>query len=68
VPRAQFAVSAARDSIDRVTNSNTESVPVAEVPAEFSDAVVFLDIREDDEWEQGHATIPPLTLTASNPT
>lgn len=38
-----------------MTNSNSESVPVAEVPAEFSDAVVLLDIREDDEWEQGHA-------------
>lgn len=50
-----FAVSAGRDSIDNVTNPASESVPVTEVPAELSDAVVFLDVREDDEWELGHA-------------
>lgn len=28
---------------------------VAELPAAFGDAVVLLDVREDDEWERGHA-------------
>lgn len=28
---------------------------VTEVPAEFDGSVVLLDVREDDEWQQGHA-------------
>ena len=31
------------------------SVPVGEVPAELYDSVVLLDVREDDEWADGHA-------------
>ncbi|MGE0219243.1 rhodanese-like domain-containing protein [Mycolicibacterium sp.] len=30
-------------------------VPVAELPSTFDDAVVLLDVREDDEWRRGHA-------------
>ncbi|MGA8545375.1 MAG: rhodanese-like domain-containing protein [Mycobacterium sp.] len=28
---------------------------VADLPAEFGPAVVLLDVRENDEWRQGHA-------------
>ena len=28
---------------------------IAEVPASFDDGVVLLDVREDDEWQRGHA-------------
>ena len=28
---------------------------IADVPATFDDAVVLLDVREDDEWQRGHA-------------
>jgi rhodanese-related sulfurtransferase len=28
---------------------------VTEVPTEFDRSVVLLDVREDDEWQQGHA-------------
>lgn len=31
------------------------SIAAADVPGEFNDDVVLLDIREDDEWELGHA-------------
>lgn len=30
------------------------SVPAAEVPAELSGSVILLDVREDDEWADGH--------------
>lgn len=29
--------------------------PVSGLPAEFGDAAVLLDVREDDEWQRGHA-------------
>jgi rhodanese-related sulfurtransferase len=28
---------------------------VADVPVTFDEAVVLLDVREDDEWQRGHA-------------
>jgi rhodanese-related sulfurtransferase len=28
---------------------------VAELPAEFGPGTVLLDVREDDEWQRGHA-------------
>jgi queuine tRNA-ribosyltransferase len=28
---------------------------VKDVPLEFGDSVVLLDVREDDEWQRGHA-------------
>jgi rhodanese-related sulfurtransferase len=28
---------------------------IGDVPANFDDAVVLLDVREDDEWQRGHA-------------
>jgi rhodanese-related sulfurtransferase len=28
---------------------------IAEVPATFGPSVVLLDVREDDEWQRGHA-------------
>lgn len=28
---------------------------IGEVPQTFGDAVVLLDVREDDEWQRGHA-------------
>lgn len=28
---------------------------VADLPAEFDQSVVLLDVREDDEWQRGHA-------------
>lgn len=34
---------------------SVRSVPVEKVPEEFSESVVLLDVREMDEWEQGHA-------------
>lgn len=29
--------------------------PIADVPVTFDDSVVLLDVRENDEWERGHA-------------
>ncbi|WNG87351.1 rhodanese-like domain-containing protein [Mycobacterium sp. ITM-2016-00317] len=28
---------------------------IGDVPVEFDEAVVLLDVREDDEWQRGHA-------------
>jgi rhodanese-related sulfurtransferase len=28
---------------------------VADVPATFDESVILLDVREDDEWQRGHA-------------
>jgi rhodanese-related sulfurtransferase len=44
-----------RDSIDLVTFPGTPTVPIGDVPAELSAGIVLLDVREPDEWEQGHA-------------
>ena len=37
-----------------MTSGSVPSVSVADVPAPSSEAVL-LDVREQDEWEQGHA-------------
>ena len=34
---------------------NTPSIKAAEVPDPQSDSVLLLDVREDDEWQQGRA-------------
>lgn len=37
---------------------NDTEVPqanIGEVPANFDDNVILLDVREDDEWQRGHA-------------
>jgi len=48
--------------IEHVTSSEIPSVPVAEVPGAFDTPApsadppaILLDVREDDEWRQGHA-------------
>ncbi|MBB5913710.1 rhodanese-related sulfurtransferase [Nocardia transvalensis] len=40
-----------------MTSPDIPSVPVDEVPAEFDtgSAAILLDVREDDEWQLGHA-------------
>ncbi|MDJ0394351.1 rhodanese-like domain-containing protein [Rhodococcus sp. G-MC3] len=30
-------------------------MPAAELPAELSGSTILLDVRENDEWQQGHA-------------
>ncbi len=32
-----------------------EAIPAAEVPERFDELTVLLDVREQDEWDQGHA-------------
>jgi rhodanese-related sulfurtransferase len=29
--------------------------PIADVPSTFDGSVILLDVREDDEWQRGHA-------------
>jgi len=29
--------------------------PIADVPSTFDRSVILLDVREDDEWQRGHA-------------
>jgi rhodanese-related sulfurtransferase len=35
--------------------ASVREVDVSGVPTEFDQSVVLLDVREDDEWERGHA-------------
>ena len=35
--------------------SEVPTVRVADLPADLPDDFVLLDVREDDEWEAGHA-------------
>jgi rhodanese-related sulfurtransferase len=35
--------------------SGVAETDVAGLPAEFGPSVVLLDVREDDEWQRGHA-------------
>lgn len=44
-----------RDKIEDVSASDLSSVPAAELPAELSESVILLDVREDEEWQHGHA-------------
>ena len=32
-----------------------QQVKVSDVPLSFGESVVLLDVREDDEWQRGHA-------------
>jgi len=38
-----------------VTIPHVPTVSVTDLPTEPTDATVLLDVREDDEWELGHA-------------
>ena len=40
------------DDMDEVEVARAD---VADVPATFDQTVVLLDVREDDEWQRGHA-------------
>lgn len=44
-----------RDKIGYVSASDLSSVPAAELPSEWSESVILLDVREDEEWQHGHA-------------
>ena len=35
--------------------ASIREVGVADVPTAFDESVVLLDVREDDEWQRGHA-------------
>ncbi len=36
-------------------DSAVPQTQVSDLPAEFGESVVLLDVREDDEWQRGHA-------------
>ncbi len=36
-------------------DTDVPQATIVDVPATFGDAVVLLDVREDDEWQRGHA-------------
>jgi len=38
---------------------------VKDVPVTFDESVVLLDVREDDEWQRGHAPAAVLGENAS---
>ncbi|MGX9789045.1 rhodanese-like domain-containing protein [Mycobacterium sp. MMS18-G62] len=40
------------ESVDELVVAQAQ---IADVPSEFDESVVLLDVREDDEWQRGHA-------------
>jgi rhodanese-related sulfurtransferase len=36
-------------------DAGTPNADVSELPTEFGDSVILLDVRENDEWRRGHA-------------
>jgi rhodanese-related sulfurtransferase len=36
-------------------NSAVRQADITTVPTEFGESVLLLDVREDDEWQRGHA-------------
>ncbi|WP_460354903.1 rhodanese-like domain-containing protein [Mycobacterium sp. ZZG] len=36
-------------------DTDVRQVAIGDVPVEFDENVVLLDVREDDEWQRGHA-------------
>ncbi|WP_433608960.1 rhodanese-like domain-containing protein [Prescottella agglutinans] len=38
-----------------MTTPHVPTVSVTDLPTELTEATVLLDVREDDEWELGHA-------------
>lgn len=38
-----------------MSQDGVSQVSVADVPVAFDDSAVLLDVREDDEWQRGHA-------------
>lgn len=44
-----------RDSMERMDDVEVTQADVAELPTAFDGSTLLLDVREDDEWQQGHA-------------
>ena len=38
-----------------MSNAEVREARIDDVPATFDQSVVLLDVREDDEWQRGHA-------------
>lgn len=49
------ASSRCRVSISGMDDAEVVQAPIADVPSTFDDSVILLDVREDDEWQRGHA-------------
>jgi rhodanese-related sulfurtransferase len=44
-----------RVSMGVMDDTDVPQAAIVDVPATFGDAVVLLDVRENDEWQRGHA-------------
>jgi rhodanese-related sulfurtransferase len=44
-----------RASMGGVDDAEIVQVQITDVPSVFDESVVLLDVREDDEWQRGHA-------------
>jgi rhodanese-related sulfurtransferase len=48
-------VATAHASMVAMSEDEVMEARVADVPVTFDESVVLLDVREDDEWQRGHA-------------
>jgi rhodanese-related sulfurtransferase len=46
---------ASRVSMNGMDEVEVAQAQVANVPSTFDESVILLDVREDDEWQRGHA-------------
>jgi rhodanese-related sulfurtransferase len=46
---------AGRASMGDMDDVEVAQADVAQLPEAFDDSVILLDVREDDEWQRGHA-------------
>ena len=49
------APAARRATMNRMDEARVAQARIADVPPTFDGSVVLLDVREDDEWQRGHA-------------
>src|SRR4051794_25508901 len=40
---------------NRMDGAEVGQAQIADVPSTFDETVILLDVREDDEWQRGHA-------------
>lgn len=55
VHRLVWLGATARASMEHMDDDGVAEAQPGELPTEFDESVVLLDVREDDEWARGHA-------------
>jgi rhodanese-related sulfurtransferase len=52
---SRWSAAACRVSMNGMDDVEVAQAQIVDVPSTFDGSVVLLDVREDDEWQRGHA-------------